>query len=401
MYDTIIVGAGPAGNIAAQRLAEMNHKVAVVDSRTKLGDKLCTGIIGSECATKFPPQEDHIYRIAYGASVVSPSLETYRIERDSPQAVIIDRVKYVNSFAEHAARAGANYILDSRVTNLTILDSHAVVDISTGNSSYKLMGKSIIIASGFNSPLVKLTALAKHMSSDYMIGCQAELEIENLNEICVFLGNDMSKKSFGWLVPLSDNRALVGAAPRNKQNATLSNIISHIENNLESNIIVGKTKKWGIPLKPMTQTYSDRLLIVGDAAGLVKPITGGGIYYSLLSGELAGQTLCKAIENNNFSAKRLESYQIEWKELLSRELRIGYNLRLFFETLNDKQINLLLEEMLSNEALRKVIESADFSFDWHSKIISETLKHSNVAALLMSLGPNAGAMASRIIKSIF
>ena len=60
MEDVIVIGGGPAGNMAAIGLAELGHRVVVIDSRHCLGDKLCTGIIGKDCFDRFPPDEDDI-----------------------------------------------------------------------------------------------------------------------------------------------------------------------------------------------------------------------------------------------------------------------------------------------------------------------------------------------------
>jgi len=68
-----------------------------------------------------------------------------------------------------------------------------------------------------------------------------------------------------------------------------------------------------IPLAFLAQTFGERLLVVGDAAGLTKPTTAGGIYYSLLSAELAASTAQRATEGQEYSAKFLSQYQRAWK----------------------------------------------------------------------------------------
>ena len=74
----------------------------------------------------------------------------------------------------------------------------------------------------------------------------------------------------------------------------------------------------GIPLKPLPRTYGERLVVVGDTAGLVKPTTGGGIYYGLLSADMAADTLHRALKANDLSAKSLASYEREWKNRLGK-----------------------------------------------------------------------------------
>ncbi len=107
MYDTIVIGAGPAGNNAAYRLANLGYKVAVLDWRHKLGDKLCTGIIGRECLNRFPVDNPIIYREASSARFFPPSGDSLHVAKKGTQAYIIDRVAYVGSLARKAEMAGA------------------------------------------------------------------------------------------------------------------------------------------------------------------------------------------------------------------------------------------------------------------------------------------------------
>src|SRR4030042_2677739 len=87
----------------------------------------------------------------------------------------------------------------------------------------------------------------------------------------------------------------------------------------------------GIPLKPPPRTCSERMIAVGDAAGQVKPTSGGGIYYGLLCAEIAAETLHRALAEDDLSAKRLARYERAWRKKLGGELRTGYWARTLLE----------------------------------------------------------------------
>jgi flavin-dependent dehydrogenase len=93
------------------------------------------------------------------------------------------------------------------------------------------------------------------------------------------------------------------------------------------------TPRWGVrghppqrprqkilPLSPIPKTFAERLLVLGDAAGLVKPTTGGGIYYSLVSAAIAADVLAEALQRNQFGHRALSAYEVRWRERLSAEL---------------------------------------------------------------------------------
>ena len=119
MHDVIVAGAGPAGNMTALRLAEAGRDVLVLDWRHKIGDKLCTGIIGRECFERYRPDPETVFHEAQSARVFSPSGASYRFERDSPEAYVIDRVAFVASLSRRAADAGAAYVLGEKVVGIS------------------------------------------------------------------------------------------------------------------------------------------------------------------------------------------------------------------------------------------------------------------------------------------
>src|SRR6185437_6229992 len=98
-----------------------------------------------------------------------------------------------------------------------------------------------------------------------------------------------------------------------------------------------------LPLGPVSRTYATRLLAVGDAAGLVKATTGGGIYYSLISGSLAADVLADALEKDDLTQPSLAVYEQRWRSLLQDELSAQMKLRTIANRLSDAEIESLFE----------------------------------------------------------
>ncbi len=131
----------------------------------------------------------------------------------------------------------------------------------------------------------------------------------------------------------------------------------------------------GIPLRPLARTYGDRLMVVGSAAGQVKPTTGGGVYYGLLCADMAANSLHQALKRDALSAKHLANYQREWQKKLGRELKVSYWARRFYELLSDKQIDNIFDIIDSNGIDEALLKADDLSFDWHGPVVLRLIGH--------------------------
>ena len=387
MLDVIIIGAGPAGNLAALNIAKAGFSVEVYDWRTKIGDKLCTGIIGHSCFKEFPPAEHEIYRSSSSADIVSPSGKTYLINHRNPQAYVINRVSYVESFADKAVKAGAVYRLNQKVTSIDVSDQEVSVISESKGRNHSATCKAVIIATGFGSPLLKMAGLGNGEHINFLTGCQTTVSTEGLSRPKVFLGSNIGRGSFGWLVPTQNNQALVGLATSRKLNGHMDNLTKLLKTQGYYKEIESPERKWGIPVKPSTPTYNQRALSVGDAACLTKPTTGGGIYYSLLSGQLAAKTLIKALNQGDLSSKQLKPYESEWKRLLNSEIKLGNVARGIFESLRDSQIEFLISKLMTDDVRKDVLEANGVSFDWHGRIINSAFMHSVFGKYLSLVTP--------------
>jgi flavin-dependent dehydrogenase len=210
--------------------------------------------------------------------------------------------------------------------------------------------------------------------SDFIVGAQAEVSTNDLIEIEVYFNQEVAPGFFAWLVPTSPAKALVGLAVRHNPGLYLKKLISSLQAQGKIVSTDAEILYRGIPLKPLTKTCGNRVIVVGDAVGQVKPTTGGGIYYGLLCADIAAGTLHQALERNILSARSLAGYERGWRKKLGQELRLCYWARKFYRRLSDRQIDRIFDIIISNEIDKALLDMDDLSFDWHGEILLRVLK---------------------------
>ena len=378
MYDVVVIGGGPVGSRLAYMLARLGWGVTVLEKESGAGNKLCcTGIIGQECVRNFDIDETVILRKVKSARLFSPSGKMLYIKRDEYQASVLDRAAFDLAMARRAQNAGAQYIFSSAVHDIRV--TREGVELYHGKGRGHLSARSAVIASGYGARLTEKMGLGK--AADFAAGAQANVVASGQDEVEVYFGREVAPGFFGWLVPTSNGNARVGLLSRSAPEKYLKKLLDSLAS--EGKIVPGdwKFNNGAIPLRPLRRTSGERVLAVGDAAGQVKPTTGGGIYYGLLCADIAADVLNKALHRDDLSARSLSRYDREWKGKLGRELMVGYGARKLFERLSDQQIDRLFDVIEKNRIDAALLESEDVSFDWHSRAIMKLLRRSVVARI--------------------
>jgi len=368
LHDVLVVGGGPTGSHIAYRLAGVGYKVAVLEQKGKLGERVCcTGIISPECFSSFAIDNDVVLRQANSAKVFSPSGKLIKLWRKENQAFILDRKAFVIDMASRAMGVGAEYILNSPVTDIKLKDNRVIAEVARHGEGLEFEARVVVIATGFGSSLLDRLGLGR--VGDFVIGAQVEVETRGIDEVEVYLGREVAPGFFAWLVPITPTKALVGLLSRRSPGFYLRKLTLSLR--AQGKIVSGEAEPSyrGIALKPPKRTYGRRLIVVGDAAGQVKPPTGGGIYFGLLSAEIAAHNLKRALEEDDLLAKSLASYEREWKKKIGQELNICYWARKFYENLSDKQIDRIFDITRNNGIDEALLKANDLSFDWHGKAI--------------------------------
>lgn len=366
LIDVLIVGGGPAGNQTALSLSRQGYSVTVLDYRSGLGEKLCTGIVGRECAERYEIPREFIYYRARGATLVSPNGRAVLIERDDDQAFIIDRVRFVSSIAARADAAGATYRLGWRVTSLSADQSGVRATAVHDGVDEQIEARAVVIASGFGSRLPRMLGLTA--ASPAAFAAQIVLQGVNVDSVQVLAHRHMPQGFFGWMVPTAPGRALAGVIGRGKPRTALATMLEGLRGEGAGFEPAGPVRAWGVPIRPTPCSYSTRAMLVGDVAGQVKPTTGGGIYYALRCADIAGEVLGAALAAGDLSADALRPYEERWKGMLGRELRIGYVARRIYEQLGARELDSLLLLTASNGLLKEGVK-----FDWHADLVTRAL----------------------------
>ena len=399
MYEVLIIGAGPAGNVAALELAKHGVRTAVIDYRENIGDKLCTGGIGVECARRFPVSPRHIRREVRSALIHSPSGQCYRVERREPQALIVDRVGYVSEIANNAVAHGAQYHIGYRATAVDRTRRGITVSTRRGMSVERFEGRLLFVAAGFRSPVTRMVGLCDRTGQDYVFGQQVVVETKGVEGVEVFVGGGKSPESVGWVVPISPSQGLVGTISRQKRPVCLDSLVDRLRQDDRIEGGIHEFSRWGIPVRPLTTTFATRLMVLGDSAGLTKPTTGGGIYYGMLSGQLAAETALEALDSGDLSVRSFRKYEQRWKREFGRELEVGYYARKLYESMSDAQKEDLLHVLLSDEVQSEILDAPGFSFDWHSRTILGAIGNRRIARLISGFGPAIAPLVMRMVRS--
>ena len=381
MLDAVVVGAGPAGSIAARVLAEAGHSVAVLEEHGEPGLPVhCTGLLGLEAFEEFDLPRDTILGCSSAARFWGADGTSVHVQSPRVQAAVIDRARFDQALAARAAAAGASIRRGWRAESVAVERSGVTVTAAGGES---VSARALVLACGANYRFHKPLGLG--VPRAYMKSAQLETPFPASPRIDVRLGREVAPNGFAWLVSFERDdvpHARIGlmcdADGRRRFQAFADAVCA--EAGIDSRDLPSPRLKL-LPLAPISRTYADRVLAVGDAAGLVKPTTGGGIYYGLISGAIAAEVLHGALKAGRLGARQLRKYETRWRRKLGSEIRMALAFRQIAERLDDHAINSLIHLARVNGVVPLLQETA--SFNWHRKAVVSLLGHADFRKIVL------------------
>jgi len=377
-YDVAVVGAGPAGSTTAKVLAEKGVKTVLIDKSKFPRDKPCGGGLPYKVLKRFPyiEKEGLVESYSYGGYAYYQTSK-YELKHigDKPLVGMVLRKKFDYALVKLAIDAGCDFKQGNRVNRVQI--KNGIVKIKLGNNE-DITSTVVVGADGVNSVVAKETGLRQ---KGFKIGVcvlqELRLDEKTINDyftdkkMCYVHSRFKDVPGYGWVFPKREHVNIgIGEMIRT------TGVISEKKNLLEiykeyirflkqqkiipSGIKIGKIIGGALPVYPLDKTYSNRTIIVGDAAGFINCATGEGIYYAMSPGEDAANILVESLSKGENNEDSLSKYEETWMKDFGRELSLFKKLvkrqnarfieKLFKKAHKDKKLADLLIKVILGES---------------------------------------------------
>ena len=394
--DVIVVGSGPVGCFVAQHLAKLGTKVTVFEEHPTIGYPAhCAGHISIRSLRNlslYPLPHGIVENTFCAANFYSPAGTKFSLKLSCPVTTALNRERFDQYLAKKAQMAGASYVLGSRVQSLLIKEGvvKGVLTQSAGVKE-KIQSKIVVDAEGVSSRFVRQAGLPALKPSGLVYSVEAEMEdVQDVEDdtVEVYLGKSYAPGFYGWLIPRPDGSAKVGLAINkgNPQDYLKRLMTKHPVASKQ----LGKAKITSIGYHaitlggPISRSYANGFLAVGDCASQVKPTTGGGVIFGLTCAKVAAEVASQAIKQGDVSSNFLNNYQKRCNDLLRFDFSVMLRLRSFLNSLSDERLDEMLRvcgKLGVDKALRDVDE-----IDFQGKMLLTAIRKPAMAAALAYFG---------------
>lgn len=356
--DVVVVGAGPGGSMAAKYAAEGGAKVIMIEKKAEIGAPLrCAEGVSKKWLEELGIKVEPSWARAdmAGAIIRSPSGITFQLDESKAGAevgYVLERHIFDKRLAEEAAKAGAKIMMRTGCTGV-IKENGKLVGIKARSmgEEIEIRAKCIIGADGYESQVGRWAGIDTTLAAKDIDTC-LQYRMTNIDfesNFCEFVIGSAAPGGYIWIFPKSDTTASVGIgvmASKCKIGADpkyyLDKFIAEdprFKNGQILEIVGGMVST----CPGLEECVADNIMLVGDAARIIDPITGGGIAHACRSGKYAGEVAAECLKTGDFSAKALQAYEKKWRDRMEDKLIRNWMAKERFATLDDKTLDELIQ----------------------------------------------------------
>jgi len=372
-YDVVVVGGGPAGSMAAWEAAKGGVSVCMLEKDRDIGYPVrCGEAAGESGLRQFVEIEDSwIAEKITSVKLVSPNLTSVDIDFAAETGYILNRRIFDYDLSRYAANAGAEVYTKAYVKNVLANNGevNGVVLDYLGEEK-QIQAKIVIGADGLTSRVgrwagLKTLVRMKDMESAVQYSV-ANVDIEP-NKMIMYVGMNHAPGGYIWVFPKGKKFANIGigiSGKYSKHKSAQKYLDEFMEREYPGAAIL-TTMCGGVPCaKPMEKPVADGIMLVGDAAHQINPMTGGGIVAGMKGGWIAGQVAAEAIQNDDYSENSLLEYPKRMRKDFGKNHERFYKIKEATEKLTNEELDSIAEKVLSiphnKRTLTSVFKAAVF-----------------------------------------
>jgi len=348
--DVLVVGAGPAGSLAALEACRSapGMDVVLLERDRAVGAPVrCAEGVGDAGLREFadPAGASWVARKITRVIFLAPDDTEVKVaERDV--GWILDRTRFDAFLAAQASAAGAELLVGTEASGMVHEpDGRWAVSVRGPGVSTTYRARVVIGADGVETMVGRWAGLDTRVPARDMESC-AQYVVQGIefdpDAIYLQFGEDIAPGGYAWLFPKSEGVANVGlgvvALKADGRNAK-QYLDGWIARRYPGGARTGYTVGGVIVHTTIKHTYGDGVLVAGDAAHMINPLSGGGIVNAMKAGRLAGRTAAAAICEGDTSARRLARYHEAWMQLLGDDHLKYYRIKQALEHLDDGFFN--------------------------------------------------------------
>ena len=351
--DVLVIGAGPAGSSAAKHAALNGADVLMIDKKSEIGaPKRCAEGVSKEGLKKLKiePSSRWIAKELSGVRMIAPNGSSVWLNEERvklPEAgYILERKVFDKHMAMDAARAGAKIMVKTLATGLKRDDDSLIISAECMDNSFDIEAKIVIAADGPESRVGRWAGLSTTLKPKNMESCaqfeMAGLQMEDPDSIEFHFGS-VAPGGYAWIFPKGDDIANVGLGvlTTKTDKSAYEHLLMFIENcPATQNAQPVELNIGGDPVGGMLKKLvTDNLMLVGDAASQVNPLTGGGIITAMQAGVYAGEVSAAAIATEDYSSKNLKKYQDLCQEDMGKTFKRDLKVKEYLLSLSDNELD--------------------------------------------------------------
>ncbi|HKZ99581.1 MAG TPA: NAD(P)/FAD-dependent oxidoreductase [Thermoplasmata archaeon] len=383
-YDVVVVGAGPSGSMTARYAALGGCRTLLVEKRQEIGSPVrCGEGLARHFIedTKLPFDRKWVGREVKGAKIFSPNGTELTIEEKhagNEVGIVLERDAFDKAVAKEAAKAGADIWVKTTATAILKDDGWVRgVRVKQLEEEFNVTAKVVVAADGFESQVGRWAGFKTLLRAGDVTGT-LQYRLTNIGEghdfpdYCEFWLGRCAPAGYIWVFPKDEVTANVGIGVSLDRLHGRQDIKGFLDRWIEQDPRMRRAQPLDMvtggvsTAPPIKKSVGNGIALVGDAARMIDPITGGGIGNGMLAGMILGNVLSKCRQSGDFSEAALLEYEKAWRAKLEDNLYRNWLAKNKLVTLADEEFDGIIKTLaevgvtkLSVRAILKVIKDTN------------------------------------------